>query len=296
MNEKATKISIIIPVYNVAPYIKKCVESVLHQTYMDIEIIVINDGSPDDSMSVLEQFKDMDERLRIISWPNHGVSAARNLGIEIATGGFVFFLDGDDWLENNCIERLVCEQNRENSDVVVGNYHRFRDSTGSFLVHVPKEKYFTKSYTPAEWFRDYEDSTEALLFTIVCGKLYRKALFRNVRYPEGIRMEDAYTTYLTYLLADRITFINEPLYIYRINENSIMRSAPEIKKEPIDCLEEECMLLNMIGMDTKAVKKLYYKRLIFHKESLMKSGDIGSNYHKVSYYLEILNKYGYRPD
>ena len=209
---------------------------------------------------------------------------------------FLFFLDGDDWIEYNCIERLVCEQERENSDIVVGNYHRFRESISSFLVHVPKEAYYTKSYTPREWFRDFEDSTESLLFTVAWVKLYKKELFRNVRYPVGKKMEDAYTTYLTYLLADRITFVNEPLYIYRITENSIMETASVIEREPIDCLEEECMLLSMLGMDTKAVKKLYYKRLVICKNHLMKSGDMVNKYHKVRSYSEILDKYGHKPD
>ncbi len=290
------KVSVIIPMYNVAEYARKCVDSVLHQTYRELEIIIINDGSTDATFSILQEIRDTDERLRVISWPNHGVSAARNLGIEVATGEFIFFLDGDDWIEDSCIERLVNELKRGNSDIAVGNYHRFRDSISSYLVHVPKEKYYTKTYTPVEWFRDFEDSNEALLFTIVCGKLYRKELFRNIRYPVGIKMEDAYTTYLTYLLADRITFVNEPLYIYRINENSTMETASEIMKNPIDCLEEECMLLSMLGMDTKAVTKLYYIRLGLLKEQLIRTGNIGNDYRKITSYLEILDKYGYRPD
>ncbi len=162
--------------------------------------------------------------------------------------------------------------------------------------HVTKKSYFTKTYTPAEWFRDFEDSDEALLFTTAWGKLYRKDLFRNIRYPEGMKMEDAYTTYLTYLLANRITFVNEPLYVYRINENSIMNTASEIEKKPLDCLEEECILLSMLGMDARVVKKRYYNRLHIHKEQLLRGQYRDNNYHKIMSYLEILRKYGYKPD
>ncbi len=296
MSEKAKKVSIIIPMYNVAPHAKKCVESVLHQTYKELEIIIINDGSTDNTMSVVAPFRDLDERLKIISWPNHGVSAARNLGIEIATGEFIFFLDGDDWIADNCIERLICEQERENSDIVVGNYHRFRTSSSCFLIHVPEENYYTKTYTPAEWFAEYEDSSEYVLFVVPWGKLYRKKLFSNVRFPVGVKMEDAYTTYLTYLLADIIAFVNEPIYVYRINESGAMGSSSEIEKNPIKCLEEEGMLLSMLGMDMKVVMKKYHERILILKEQLMQSGDNGNNYHKVMSYLEILDKYGYRPD
>ena len=117
-------ISIIIPVYNVAPYLRKCMDSVCNQTYRDIEIIAVNDGSKDESLDILKEYAAKDSRIVIIDQPNSGVSAARNAGLERATGEYVLFLDGDDWIDlDTCALALMTVQ-QSGAQLVVWNYYR----------------------------------------------------------------------------------------------------------------------------------------------------------------------------
>ena len=284
-------VSIIIPAYNVESYIRKCVESVIVQTYKDLEVIVINDGSTDSTFSQLMELKEKDSRIKVISWPNQGLSAARNLGIEISNGDFIFFLDGDDWLDSTCVERMIAVQKQENSDIVVADYMRFREEDSNFLLHIAKEDYYTKTYSMTEWFMNMEN--EGMIFVFAWGKLYKKELFKNLRYPINMKMEDAYTTYLSYLLTDRISYIHEPLYIYRVNPSGIMSTSSKKDRYPARPLEEEITILSMLGMNNEIAIKSYYNRLHFLKEELSSKGQISYEYYKICTFLEILKKHGY---
>lgn len=283
-------VSIIIPAYNVESYIEKCVRSVIEQTYKNLEIIVINDGSTDSTLSILMSMKEKDSRIKVISWHNQGLSAVRNLGIEIANGSFLFFLDGDDWLDSTCIERMMAIQQKESSDIVVADYMQFRGNDSTFLLHISKENYYTKTYSMKEWF---ESKDGRGVFVVAWGKLYRKEIFKNLRYPFGLKMEDNYTTYLSYLLASKISFIHEPLYIYRINKTGIISTSSNIEKLPLRPLEEEITLLSMLEVNADFEKATYYTRLKLLAQEYLSKSLTSYEYHKVCTFLEILNKHGY---
>ena len=120
--------SVIIPAYNVSAYLEKCVSSVLEQTRGDFEVIVVNDGSTDSTPQICEQLRGKDRRVRVIHKPNGGVSSARNIGIQAATGEYVFFLDGDDWIPEYCLSDLHTLRERTHADIVMGNFCHFDDS------------------------------------------------------------------------------------------------------------------------------------------------------------------------
>ena len=286
-------VSIIIPAYNVESYIEKCVESVLEQTYRNLEVIIINDGSTDSTLSLLMEMKEKDHRIKVISWQNQGQGAARNLGIEIANGSFLFFLDGDDWLDPTCIERLIAVQQHENSDMVVADYMRFRDEDSTFLLHVNEENYFTRTYSTKEWFEIMSIEEKWLIFVVIWGKLFKKELFKYLRFPVGVKVEDNYTTYLSYLLADRISYVYEPLYIYRANAAGTMSSTSEIEKYPLRPIEEEITLLSMLGINIDGTKEMYYRRLKILKNELSSNSVHSYDYYKICTLLEILKKHGY---
>ncbi len=283
-------VSIIIPAYNVESYIEKCVRSVIEQTYKDLEIIVINDGSTDSTLSILMNMKEKDSRIKVISWHNQGLSAVRNLGIEIANGSFLFFLDGDDWLESTCIERMMAVHRQEHSDIVVADYMKFLESKSAFELHINKKDYYTRTYSIKDWF----ESTDGQgVFVMACGKLYKKETFKNLRYPFGLKMEDNYTTYLSYLLANKISYIHEPLYIYRVNPKGIMKSASNLERLPLRPLEEQITLISMLGINGTHVKDTYYKRLKLLQSEYLSELLSSSEYHKVCTLLEIFKKHGY---
>ncbi len=283
-------VSIIIPAYNVESYIEQCVKSVIEQSYKNLEIIIINDGSTDSTFSLLMKLKEKDPRIKVISWQNQGLSAARNLGIEISNGSFLFFLDGDDWLIPNCIERMMAVQQQENSDIVVTDYMRFRMEDSKFIIHVT-DSYYTKTYSVKDWFEAIEGNLQ--LFTAACGKLHKKDIFKNLRYPFDYKMEDNYTTYLAYLLADKISYTNEPLYTYRVTPTGITSTVPNIEKFPIRPLEEEITLLSMLGINTDVAKDRYFKRLKILEKEYSSKAIPAYEYYKVCTFLEILKKHGY---
>lgn len=112
------KISIIIPAYNVSLYVKKCVESVCNQSYKNLEIIVVDDGSTDNTLEILQQMEKQDSRINVIHKENGGLSSARNAGLKIATGNYIMFLDSDDWIENDCCNETIVNIKKNNADLV----------------------------------------------------------------------------------------------------------------------------------------------------------------------------------
>lgn len=117
-------VSVIIPIYNISPYVFQCINSATKQTYKDIEIILVNDGSTDGSIEICEYFRKTDTRVKLINQNNQGLVAARKSGINSAKGTYIFYLDGDDWIDENCIEIYMQEAQKNDSDIVIGGHKR----------------------------------------------------------------------------------------------------------------------------------------------------------------------------
>lgn len=222
------KISIIIPVYNIEKYIRKCLHSVLNQTYNNMEVIVVIDGTEDKSESIINEFS-KDKRMVIIKTANRGLSAARNLGIKIASGEYIGFVDGDDWIEVDMYKELMCGIVKESADMALCNMSFVDESDNA----IGKKEYINPYV--------YNGMIYNLMYNVihddnyVCNKLYKKELIKDIHFPEGKYFEDIYIMYKIILKANKIAYINRDCYKYLQRDNSISHRKFDVKK--LDLLE-----------------------------------------------------------
>lgn len=207
-------VSIIIPVYNLQDYIDKCIFSCLNQTFRQIEILTINDGSTDNSEKVLKNYLRLDSRIKIFNKEHAGTIAARKDGIEQASGDYVFFLDGDDYLPEDAIEKLVKRAEETNADIIDGNYV-FVDETGNKFPH---KNYSFDVLEKEEYLATILKNRQVYL----CFKLIRKSLFLNIESPEKLTLgEDAVWFVQLVNNAGIITKCDHVIYYYFRRENSV---------------------------------------------------------------------------
>ncbi len=203
-----SKISVIIPVYNVEKYLGKCLDSVICQTFSDIEIICINDGSQDNSLEVLNSYAKKDSRIVVINKKNEGVSVARNMGLDMAQGDYIMFLDGDDSLVPDACELAYAEITKNNADICVFS-HLEQDEEN--LVPSSKNKQIKK----------YANNPDFSGFQVfIWDKIYKKSFFdkNNLRFPIGVKTsEDTIFCWSCMFNNPKYAFLDKALYIYRIN-------------------------------------------------------------------------------
>ncbi len=231
-------ISIIVPIYNVENYLRMCLDSIEHQTYSNIEVLLINDGSPDLSGEICQEYVARDSRFRYFEKENGGLSDARNYGIDCASGRFLTFIDSDDWVEPTYVEDMYQAALNNNSEIVVSSYSQFDNKENHYLVHI-WDDYYEKNYSnkklmnslPLLVRKDYS-------FLTSWGILFSRKLFNNVKFPKGKVIEDSRTNYKLFSKSKCTTYINKSLYMYRIGrEGSIINTVNE--KLLIDQLESE---------------------------------------------------------
>ena len=210
-----TLISIIIPIYNVERYLKRCLDSVIHQTYTNLEIILVDDGSLDSCPQICDEYASKDNRIIVIHKKNGGLSEARNAGLNICKGDFITFIDSDDWINKKYIDILLNLALKEYADIAIGENIR---TDGKNIVISPNSH--INSYTSNEalvhLFTKNHDA-----FIISCGKLYKKHLFSTLRFPIGKFHEDEFTTYILFYNSKKIVYTSELLYYYYQRAGSI---------------------------------------------------------------------------
>lgn len=210
-------ISIVIPIYNVALYLERCLESVCSQTYQNLEIILVDDGSTDNSRHICDEYAARDNRINVIHKENGGLSEARNVGIDIFKGEYITFIDSDDFVHNGYIQRLYDLLIGGEADISVIGQQKF-SSSNEIKEHEKDSniKYFTGISAIADmWYQKN-------ILTSAWGKLYNKSLFHEIRYPVGKLYEDLATTYRLFYLAKKIVYSSEILYYYYQRSSSIM--------------------------------------------------------------------------
>ncbi len=212
------KISIIIPVYNVEKYIRECLESVISQAYENLEIILIDDGSNDKSADICREYSEKDSRIIFVHQDNKGVSAARNKGLELATGEYIGFVDSDDYIDREMYSTLVELLEQNGADIAACGYRRLL--TDNRLVGVSDGT--VSVYDGIEMFRSYV--TEAKINPSVWSKLYKRELFDDIRFIEGIIFEDKDVVCRTLIKCQKGIFVNKALYTYRIIDGSLSHS------------------------------------------------------------------------
>ena len=215
------KISIIVPIYNVEQYLERCVNSIIKQTYKNLDIILIDDGSTDGSPAICDRYEKSEERIRVLHQVNQGLSAARNSGIEIANGEYFCFVDSDDYVAEDLIEKLYSMLLEQGADIAICNFVSFYEK---FAGDIPKNETKIDILSSYEILQMLHQVTQdKFVNTVVAwGKLYKRSLFANLRFPVGRYCEDISVIYKLYDLATNIVCSSEVLYFYyRNNSNSI---------------------------------------------------------------------------
>ena len=214
-------VSIIVPVYNVEPYIETCIQSLIRQTMGNIEVILVDDGSTDRSGELCDQYAEADERIRVIHKQNGGLSSARNAGISAAKGEYLLFVDSDDYVSASLVEKTVSCAEQNQADVVVFDYQEIELCSGG--------KQTRTSALPAGQVIHAESVPQLLLITpSACNKLYKRSFWEmtQIVYPEGRNFEDLSVIPRILLQAGRVVYLEgDPLYFYVLRVGSIMRSG-----------------------------------------------------------------------
>ncbi len=220
------RISVIVPVYNVETYLPNCVESLISQTYSNIEIILVNDGSTDSSGMLCRKYADKDTRIKIVEQENQGLSVARNTGCDIATGDYIFFCDSDDHIKSDTFEKMVNKMFADNSDVVACGIDRVWYGKSGEII---RQKPFTNAL-PGKW-SGRESLVQMMsnnnICTVAWNKLYKKRIFDNIRFNAGVLHEDEAVVYKLLYRAGIVSYMPESLYLYRQRSGSIMQDDME---------------------------------------------------------------------
>ena len=240
------KITVIVPVYNVENYLNKCLDSLINQTYKNLEIIVINDGSIDNSGIICQEYAQKDNRIVYIEKENGGQSEARNMGLDRMTGSYVTFVDSDDWIELDYVEILYKKITEYQADIAVGNYYSFNEAEGMYYFHIFGDSCYEKVYDNVSIFENLYESQEMKSFALISvwGKLYKADLFKQLRFDIGKLGEDGYLNQKIYLLAEKTIYLNKGLYAYRQREGSSSRIWTEKWMHAlVDAMSERITLL-----------------------------------------------------
>lgn len=222
-------ISVIVPVYKVEQYLHKCIDSILAQTYQNLEIFLVDDGSPDQCGIICDNYQEKDKRIKVIHKQNEGLSEARNEAIKIATGEWIVFVDSDDYVSANYIELLHDLVFHYHTQMAITSLLAFEEGTipidNSCMQSSAQVMTTEKALTQLFYQRDFDCSAVA--------KIYHRSLFaNNIRYPKGLLFEDLITTYRIIKQCDKVVFCNSKTYYYLIRKSSIMgKSFQPLKYE-----------------------------------------------------------------
>lgn len=214
-------ISVIVPVYNVESYVAECIESIQNQTYMNLEIILVNDGSTDASGDICDQYAAYDERIQVIHKENAGVSAARNTGIESANGDYIGFVDSDDYIAPTMYEDMLKLMAEHDLDIIECTAFRNNGDTNIEGCNDGSLEIFNRDEALKMAMYD--------CFVAVWSQLYKRRVISDVRFPVGRKFEDSAVSYLFIANTKRVGHINRCLYYYRLNPNSTTQTSFDAK-------------------------------------------------------------------
>lgn len=234
-------VSVIVPIYKVEDDLEKCVESIINQSYKNLEIILVDDGSPDRCGEIADYFAQNDSRIKVIHKKNGGLSDARNVGLNFSTGDYLTFVDSDDYLDTSFVERLLSLSIKYCAEIVV--------CKNLFFSKLENALKITRTEETEKFFSSHE-AIETMLYqrdfdVAAWGKLYKAYTHQTVRFPKGLIHEDISTTYKTFLNSNRIVFTSEELYYYQVRENSIENE--KFTKKKMNCITTAQMMLDDIG-------------------------------------------------
>lgn len=218
------RLSVIVPIYKVEPFIDRCIRSILEQTYKDFELILVDDGSPDRCGEICDEYALNDNRIRVLHGPNGGLSHARNVGVAAAIGQLCCFIDSDDYIAYDTFEGLISCMDENNLDIVTGDAYVVKELNVSFPVMSDK--------TGKLDIYEHDEALGMALqgdFTASWGKIYKMDIIKQVKFPEGRLFEDSAVAHLFNDLAQRVGKLHNYYFYYYRNPNSISNSSFNVK-------------------------------------------------------------------
>lgn len=271
-------ISVIIPVYNVKTYLRECIDSVFAQTYTNIEIILIDDGSSDGSSYICDEYSKLDNRVIVVHQENGGLSSARNAGIQIAQGSYLTFIDSDDYIHIDMLSILLDEIIKYKADIACCSYSSYE------LQNIKeREDVLLKKEEAISRLLD-ENGYKCYAW----NKLYKRELFEEIRYPIGKWFEDIITTYKLFSKSQSVVYTNQKLYFYRLRKDSITQSA--FSQKDGELLEA----INFVIKDADWLDVMYKKRLVagyiyyyvhYVKKGVIAKADIKDDIYSLKRYI-----------
>ena len=267
-------ISVVVPIYNTSKYLPRCLNSIINQTYKNLEIICINDGSTDNSLSILQNYAQKDSRIKITTQKNAGLSAARNTGIIKSTGKYITFVDSDDEISHNMLEKLLVSLQKNDADISICSFKEiYPDGKITHFNKVSSAQTYTTEQSLKAMLREQGFMLSATM------KLFPTTYFKNIQFPIGKLHEDIGTTYKLIMKARRVTFVPEELYFYHHHSDSIISKKFDKRKLDIITLKNitnerrmraRFSILRQIPTNKKKTKKiLQYLRT--HKPYITKN-------------------------
>ena len=263
-------ISVIVPVYKVEKYIHRCVDSILGQTYEDFELILVDDGSPDNCGAICDEYAAKDSRIVVIHQENGGLSAARNAGIDWAFANsdsqWLTFIDSDDWVHPEYLQRLLDAALDHNASVSICGYAQ----TEGQEPEIEPEALVPVTWSPEEFYVEHTVNA-----TIACAKLYRRNCFAQIRYPLGELHEDEFITYQILFRFPTVAVIQAPLYFYYVNPNSIVQSGQSrFREDKYIALEEQIRFFRENGFHNACRSQVRNYLCLVHDKIQWISGDV----------------------
>lgn len=271
-------ISVIVPIYRVEQYLRKCIDSILNQTYNNIEIILVDDGSPDNCGKICDEYAKRDSRIRVIHKENGGLSDARNTGIDACKGNYITFVDSDDYIENDYVETLYYLLKKYNTEIAICDCRIIKDN----------KKKKEKNNKISEYCITSKDSISKMLysdfyFITANAKIYNKELFKDIKFPKGKVFEDVGTTYKLILKCKNIACSNKKIYNYLIRKGSI--TTEEFKNKQLDLISitekmcDEILKIYPEMTDATLRRKIYanistLNRILLSKKEIKETKEI----------------------
>ncbi len=259
------KISVIVPVYKVEPYLRRCIDSILGQTFRDFELILVDDGSPDGCPAICDEYAEKDSRIRVIHKENGGLSSARNAGLdwmfENSDSAYLTFIDSDDYVEPEYLEELYKALIDNDADVSLCGYYRVGDGQERIYENFSGCDAFDGIEACKMVNKAQEGHT---LFVVACAKLYKRDMFEDIRYPVGKIHEDEFITYRILYKAHCVVELGRCLYAYTVNREGIMCSGFSLKRyDVVEALEEASVFYRNNGQaalaDLTEIKSIVLK-------------------------------------
>lgn len=254
-----SEISVIIPVYNSEKYLKKCLDSLLNQTFKNFEIICVNDGSVDNSLKILEEYKLKDNRIVLINSKNEGPGSARNKALDVAKGRYIIFVDSDDWVDEKCLEIFYTNANITNADITECQPCTFFEDTSVYKYRDELRK-LKKIIKHKNLYKISKDNMRPALFNcgfrVVWKKMYKRELFDDLRFKNYLFAEDSLVSLEACFKSKIFSFIPDHLYYYRLRQGSVSHDVSDTSMQIFSVYDDTVKILNKYS-----VYNLYFEQL-----------------------------------